>query len=186
MTSSAVTPQTEWLIEQMWGPDQPNVPPQFAIWAIVDAARDQRIYDMVRYSGMERACLYAGQLPDELARAAPYLIRLSRATQFARELLTAAWGQSWGIFLSTRADLGTLRNHFRTFLRVRDEEGRRLVFRYYDPRVFREYLPTCTFPELNAVFGPVDLFYVEGREGQSVLRFRRQNEQLETTTIRVA
>jgi hypothetical protein len=34
----------------------------------------------------------------------------------------------------------------RRFLRVKDEDG--LVFRFYDPRVMRVYLPTCAAGEL--------------------------------------
>ncbi len=175
----------EWLIEHMWGPERPNEPPTSAIWTILDGARHQRVYESVRYSGMERVCLYAGALPRELAEAAPYLVRLSRKTLYAREVLTEAWGNSWGIFFSTSAPLEKLRNHFRSFLRVRDEEGRRLVFRYYDPRVFREYLPTCTIAELNAVFGPVDKFFVEARDTDTVLDYTRVDDQLQTTTFRI-
>jgi hypothetical protein len=43
----------------------------------------------------------------------------------------------------------------RTLLRVRDEAGRTLLFRFYDPRVLRAYLPTCTATEWQSVFGPV-------------------------------
>jgi len=110
---------------------------------------------------------------------------LSQVTQFTRELLTAAWGRSWGIFFSTPAGIDRLRTHFRTFLRVQDEQGRKLVFRYYDPRVFREYLPTCNADELNAVFGPVEEFVVEGQDGRTMARFRRNGAALDRVAIPV-
>jgi hypothetical protein len=172
--------RTDWLVEQLWPEDRPE---GRAIWAILDGARDSRIYDLVRYSRMERACLYAGNHPEELLHAAPHLIRLTPGTQFARELLGAAWGKSWGIFLSTRAALDTLRFHLRGFLRVRDQSGRKLVFRYYDPRVFRDYLPTCTSGELEMVFGPIDSFIAEGRDGTTLLRFQRERGALATRSF---
>jgi len=45
------------------------------------------------------------------------------------------------VFLRTETGIEQLRKHLRGFLRVRDEAGRRLIFRYYDPRVLRVYLP---------------------------------------------
>ena len=36
-----------------------------------------------------------------------------------------------------------LRHHLKGFLRVRGESGQKMMFRYYDPRVLRVYLPTC-------------------------------------------
>ena len=183
MTDTIVA-RNERLVAQLWGKgrDDTKHAPTSAVWAILDGARDPRVFEMVRYSGMERACLYAGPLPDELTRAAPHLIRLSQATQFTSDLLAAAWGKSWGIFFSTSAGLDRLRTHFRTFLRVQDEEGRKMVFRYYDPRVFREYLPTCNADELDAVFGPVDSFLLEGHDGRTMTRFRRDGAALARET----
>jgi hypothetical protein len=47
-----------------------------------------------------------------------------------------------------------------------------MLFRYYDPRVMRTYLPTCNSDELAAIFGPVDSFLVEDESGESILRFQ--------------
>ena len=46
--------------------------------------------------------------------------------------------------------------------------GERVYFRFYDPRVLRVYLPTCSSSELKGVFGPVGRFVVEGPEGQAL------------------
>jgi hypothetical protein len=48
-------------------------------------------------------------------------------------------------------------------LRVETEDGQRLVFRYFDPRVLRVFLPVCTPAEKNDFFGPVYRFFIEGR-----------------------
>jgi hypothetical protein len=88
------------------------------------------------------------------------------------------WGESWGIFVRMN-DPSNLRYHLRTFLRVRDEPGRTLLFRYYDPRVLRVYLPTCRPDELKAVFGPIDSYLTEGEDGQSVIEFEFDGSQLQ-------
>jgi len=37
-----------------------------------------------------------------------------------------------------------------------------LFFRFYDPRVMRGYLPTCSPKQLAEFFGPVDFYIAEG------------------------
>jgi hypothetical protein len=55
---------------------------------------------------------------------------------------------------------------------VRVEAGGTFLFRFYDPRVLRAYLPTCDAGELATVCGPAAMFVVEGERGE-VLRFPR-------------
>jgi hypothetical protein len=55
-----------------------------------------------------------------------------------------------GIFASAREDIEGLRRQLRRLLRVQTEEGKTLLFRFYDPRVLRLYLPSA---EIATVFG---------------------------------
>jgi hypothetical protein len=144
------------------------------IFAVLDGARDKRIEPLVRTSGQDYRCLYSGSLSPRLAAAAPYLIALPspHISGFARALLEQAWGQSWGIFLESAASLMDLRRHFRGFLRVKDESGKFLIFRWYDPRVLRVYLPTCNAEDLRIVFGPVDRFVVEADTPDALIEYR--------------
>jgi hypothetical protein len=75
-------------------------------------------------------------------------------------------------------DPSNLRHHLRKFLRVQDEDGRRLFFRYYDPRVLRAYLPSCTSEELDTVFGPIGAYLAEAADGEALIEFRRRGAQL--------
>jgi hypothetical protein len=52
-----------------------------------------------------------------------------------------------------------------------------MLFRYYDPRVLRSYLPTCTPEELAQVFGPIHSFVMESAEG-ACIEFSRAAGQL--------
>jgi hypothetical protein len=140
--------------------------PQLSVVAVLDGARDERIYRAVYDSRLPYECLFAGDIPYELAQAAPYLVHLDPGAAFTRWLIEEGWGKSFGIFAWTRADTETLRRHFRRLLQIKDEDGRRLFFRYYDPRVLRLYLPTCTAAELHEVLGPLRRLLAEGPEGQ--------------------
>jgi len=155
-----------------------------SLWGILDGARDESIFGRVE-EAQHQCCLYAGTLPWQLQMTAPYLVELP-AQDFTRRLLRSAWGNSWGIFFRSNAPMESLRLHLRTFLRVADQRGRRLIFRYYDPRVMRVYLPTCLPAELRAVFGPIRCYLMESLRGDEVLRFGYRNGALEVTSLPVA
>ncbi|MBL8603331.1 MAG: DUF4123 domain-containing protein [Myxococcales bacterium] len=152
------------------------------LFAVLDAARDPRVLTMVGDTHLPMASLYDGVLGDQLADVAPYLVQLSHHDDFFDLLVSEAWGDSWGVFLRCdRVDFRDLRRHLRRFLRVRDEAGARMLFRFYDPRVLRAFLPVCTVDEATQLFGPIDAFLVEGWEGESLLRITQ-----DATGVRVA
>lgn len=140
-------------------------------WMILDAARDQRIFPMLLECHLDYSCLYSGTLPPLLSMAAPYLLHLEYDYRDTRRFLRHAWGNSWGVVLNCDESLKTLRRHLREFLLVRDPSGQSLLFRYYDPRVLRLYLPTCNRSELETVFGPIERFWTEDDTQHRLLDF---------------
>ena len=151
-------------------------------WMLVDAARDRRIFELLLecfYS--QHSCLFAGPIAAELQVAAPYLVQLSHDDKKTRKFLQMAWGNSWGVFVKCNQRLEILRKHLRTFLLVRDEEGNQLMFRYYDPRILRIYLPTCRVGELETVFGPIERFLMEDEASEGLLEFSFDRKQLVMT-----
>ncbi len=95
--------------------------------------------------------------------------------RFTRRVLLEGWGASWGCFIVAPLELSPLRQHLRSLLRVRTEEGQVLLFRYYDPRVLRAYLPTCSRQELTTFFGPITRFIAEDEGGTAALTFERRH-----------
>ena len=59
-----------------------------------------------------------------------------------------------------------------------DEDGKSLYFRYYDPRVFRVFLPTCDREQLGTMFGPVGRYYVEGEKSDSLVQYSLRDGKL--------
>ena len=165
MTSSS----TERLIASLWPNDDLPTTPQ--VYAVVDGARDRSFEWKIRLSRLEYCCLYAGRLSPELARAAPYLVHLTPKSQFTHELLGNLWGTSWGILTIVPPDctMQQQRRHFRTLLRVTTEDGRILAFRFYDPRVLRIFVPTCTPSELTLLFGPIPQLAAESHDARELL-----------------
>lgn len=147
-------------------------------FAIFDGASVPGLLEKLKEWQPEFECLYRGELQPDLAEAAPYLVGMVPGTEFADWVLANGWGKHWGIFAIAGADLRALRQHFRRFLTVHDESGKPLLFRYYDPRVLRTYLPTCNGGELAELFGPVACYVAEGEDPKTALRFELKGNAL--------
>ena len=65
------------------------------------------------------------------------------------------WHEELGIFIHSRYDFDTVLHHLRHFPVMKDENGKWFFFRFYDPKVLRNYLDViATSPEkLNKFFG---------------------------------
>ena len=134
------------------------------VFALLDAARDRRIYPMLRRRLLNFSCLYAGEIAPELAEAAPLSRCHGAKTLPSRSICwSGAGGTLGGCSSSRQPSCGTCR-HFRRFLLVSDERGQSLVFRFYDPRVLRVYLPTCNREEAEFIFGPIARFVSEDED----------------------
>lgn len=132
------------------------------LYAVLDAARDDRILTLLRESANPARSLLAGVRGDTLSDVAPYLVALAPDDWLLAALVQEGWGQSWGIFLDCPKPFDEVRRHFRHFLRVRAEgEKDFLYFRFYDPRVLGIFLPTCTPEQQREFFGPIQTFWAE-------------------------
>ena len=143
-----------------------------SLFALLDAARDEGVLRAIIQSGFEYQCLFAGRLDPVLQAASPYIVRLLPDSPACQRLVELAWGQAWGLFVAARATLYEVRRHLRTLLRVQTQDHKYLLFRYYDPRVLRSFLPTCDGEQLRQIFGPIERFDLEAEDGSRLLRFR--------------
>ena len=144
-----------------------------ALYAVLDAARDEQVLPFLHGAGVHFQSLYEGLRGEELALVAPYLVALPQDAAPLAELVRERWGDAWGIFLRAEHPFRDVRRHLRRLLRVELDDGARVLFRFYDPRVLRAYLPTCTGDEAAQVFGPLAQYVTEGRRGETALRFQR-------------
>ncbi|XXT23154.1 DUF4123 domain-containing protein [Sorangium sp. So ce429] len=143
------------------------------LYALLDGARDRSISRRIRASELPSRSLYEGERGEELAPFGPYLIELPSAAQVVESWLREDWGNSHGVFLTSKESFAAVRRHLRRFLRVQLEDGREVYFRFYDPRVLRLFLPRCTYEEWIEFFGPVESYFAEAEDGHALLRFRR-------------
>jgi hypothetical protein len=134
------------------------------LFAIVDTARDRRLYDLV-YTALG-ICLFAGDLTPALRGTAPYLVPLSDADELLQTWRREGQGKNWGVFLRSSKESPRIRRHLRRFLLAKLPDDRQVLFRWWDPRVLRVYLPTCSTDELTSWFEDVDEFICETDNGE--------------------
>ena len=141
------------------------------VFTVLDGASVPKLVQSLCEHKPEYCCLYPGELKPDMAAVAPYLVRLEPGKEFTDLVLREGWGAHWGMFVVSTSDLRTLRDHFREFHKVELPDQRTVVFRYYDPRVLRIFLPVCNPAELALFFGPVQRFIVEGEVPETGVRF---------------
>ena len=155
------------------------------VYAVLDGASIENLLPMLYKHEPENVCLYQGDLEPDMAEVAPYLVKLEREAKFTDWLLEIGWGNHYGIFAVAFSDLKQTRQHFRKFLTVYDSNGKPLLFRYYDPRVLRIFLPTCNTQELEQFFGKLDFLFLESEDVKLALKYRFEAVELKQEKIQV-
>lgn len=153
----------ERLFPVLWPEDSDD-----QVFWLMDGARDPAIVSLIEQSALESGCLYAGPLIPRLKAAAPWLVRLAADSPASLALLQKGWGKAWGILLVVPATMAMdqVRRHCKKLLRVRTEDHRVLMFRFYDPRVLSVFLPTSSPDQYQALIGPLRRVVVEEGDGE--------------------
>lgn len=146
------------------------------LYAVLDAARTDRILTVVRESVDPYRSLYEGIDGEALEDVAPYLVELLPNSSLLSRLIEEGWGNRWGIFIEYPGTFKDLRRHLRRFLMVADADTRKkFYFRFYDPVCLREFLPTSTPKQRAEFFGEIRAFCMEDAFMQ-VVRFEPEPE----------
>ena len=153
------------------------------VYALLDGASIDGLRNRLHEMRPPNYCLFPGELEPDVAETAPYLVGLIAGTPFSDWVLKEHFGKHWGIFAQSRQSMTEMRKHFRALVKVHTESGKSLIFRFYDPRVFRRFVPTCNAGELATFFGSVDAFFVEEANGSGMSRFVLENKTLKETKL---
>jgi hypothetical protein len=144
----------------------------------VDAAQDKELaFEARDRFKLPIRMLFQGEAAEYMGDVAPYIVPIDPASEYL-ECWVQRWGKNAGILLTTFADPETLFRHLREIFVVKDEEGQEYFFRYYDPRVLRVFLPTCSPLELGDFFGPISVLVAEGPSMEQCMTFSCQGSRL--------
>ena len=160
--------------------------PGESLCGIVDGARDLELaYEAKCLYEKEIWNLFESDVAEALADVAPYLIMFDPGEGYL-ESWSRRLGKSAGILFMAASDPYKLYAHLRNILIVEDEDNQPYFFRFYDPRVLRIFLPTCTLEQLDEFFGPVHAWICESAEGDGYIEYIRGNRgQLEEKRLAV-
>ena len=153
------------------------------LYCVLDGVMVTDLPKKLRETQVPHHCILTGELTPDMVYAAPYLAYLSPDSKFADQVLSQAFGKSWGIFFQSHRSMLEMRRHFRALHQAFDERGNSLKFRYYDPRVFRAFLPTCNPGELRTLFGDVEQFFVESKDVGGIVRYRLSDGKLDVKEL---
>lgn len=146
-------------------------------YAVLDGAVSPAVLDLLNQSGAYYQSLYEGEQSADVARYGPYLAQMDPGRPFLPFLVKAAWGMFWGIFLASDQSFEDTRKHLRRFLIVDNGSGNKVLFRFYDPRVLRVFLPSCEPAQRKEFFGPVRRFFAETEPDPSLTAFTAEFQQ---------
>ena len=142
------------------------------VYAILDRARDNLIGELVAAASCRHQSLYGGKLAERLEEFGPVLVELQEDHPFTHTIATKGEGQAWGILVLSRFEFDSVRNLLRRLLGVEMPDGGKALFRFYDPRVLRTFLPTCQKEEREMFFGNIiHSYFIESPEKDSQMEF---------------
>jgi len=152
--------------------EDPDEPPR-EVFALLDGAMVRQLPDYLEDEDAEHAPLIPpeNEEPEEITRCT-YLTKVDSAScPVAEWLMSQGWGANWGIWISAPAgtQLDDLMGHLREMAQVRLPDGRIVYFRYYDPRVWRAFFPTCDMPQHQHLFSLQVRYGCESADGTALI-----------------
>lgn len=139
--------------------------PELKCYFILDANKHKYLEPENFHCRIES--LFQGEFAEITKDIAPYLVEVIPYPDDSSEselmglfsdegaMTRFNWHEELGIFIHSRYDFDTVLRHLRHFPVMKDESGKWFFFRFYDPKVLRNYLEViATSPEkLNKFFG---------------------------------
>lgn len=139
--------------------------PELKCYFILDANKHKLLEPESFHCRIEN--LFQGEFAEITKEIGPYLVEVIPYPDYKTEselmglfsdegaMTRFNWHDELGIFIHSRYDFDTVLHHLRHFPVMKDENGKWFFFRFYDPKVLRNYLDViATSPEkLNKFFG---------------------------------
>ncbi|OOF66667.1 DUF4123 domain-containing protein [Rodentibacter sp. Ppn85] len=131
-----------------YGNDTPS--PTLKVYFVLDANKMPFFSSLSLKAKMKS--LFQGKFGEDTAKVAPYLVEVIRDEEHIHSgemmglfslksaLHEFNWEDNLGIFIHSYADFDTVYQHLRKFPMLQDERGKWHFFRFYDPKVLRNYL----------------------------------------------
>ncbi|TQI81695.1 uncharacterized protein DUF4123 [Serratia fonticola] len=123
------------------------------LYAIIDGALEADLQLMLERFNPPHCCLYADPVQPELLELAPWLVMVDQQIE--------AWLETrdtpWGIYLYSKVNIKSLRQHLRKYLHVLiPDQEKPVYFRFYDPRNIWDFLQVLSDWDVHTFLGPIE------------------------------
>ncbi len=169
VSENSDTTVAEFLLKQAESDDS-------KLYAIVDSARNEEVFRYLILGNVKYKSLFEGTMDVQSFVVSGFLVECKKESLLFQWLTTEAWGDSSCIFFTSKSSFEELFSHFQQFNRVKLEDDKVVLFRYYDPRVFRTLLPDYNEIELDTFFGNVQSFFVESEDPGVINVYKKGGE----------
>lgn len=137
--------------------------PELRCYLLLDAAASSDIPICLAGFGASARCLFDGKTRDELEDVAPWLVEIRRHQAVISWYTEEGYGNNWGIFIHSRLELARLKSKLKHFLRVQNEGGEDLFFKFYRPRNLNAILPEFEPEQRASFFSGIEAILAEDR-----------------------
>ncbi len=153
------------------------------LYGIVDSARNEEVFRYLILGNVKYKSLFEGTMDIQSFVVSGFLVECKKDSLLFQWLTTEAWGNSSCIFFTSKSSFEELFHHFQQFNRVKLEDDKVVLFRYYDPRVLRKLLPEYNEIELDTFFGDVQSFFAESEDPDIIDVFQKRTKDGKTVLL---
>jgi len=176
-------------------------PSSSTLYAIIDMASEDEIYDYLLIYEPSHRCLYDGELKVQYEVVSPHIVELKEGCEFTTWFLAQTSEKNQGIFLQSSYDIDALKAHFMHYAIIEIDpndlyetevagefngETTQALFAFYDPRVFTQWMPTLPKEDRETFYTLLESIMVQNpKEEKEFLLYKEQNETLTMETIKI-
>ena len=155
------------------------------LYGIVDSARNDEVFRFLITGDAQYRSLFEGTMDVQSYGVSGFLVECKSESPLFQWMTSEAWGDHCCIYFISEASFDELFEHFQQFNRVYLEDDEVVLFRYYDPRVLRKYLPTCDDEEIDIFFGEVKIYFAESKD-PGIMHIYTKNDRADTGKLHIS
>jgi hypothetical protein len=122
---------------------------------MLDGAQIQNLHVMLRELNIPHVPLFRESPQENILHVTPFIARFSPSEILLNWMAMSPAVLETALLCTSIAPLEETHAHLRRFLLVRDDTGRQMYFRFWDPRVIEPFLKSATPEERRWFCGPI-------------------------------
>jgi hypothetical protein len=140
-------------------------------YLLLDASRSPEIRFVLQTLSDDALCLFDGAAFEDLAEVAPWLVPLSvHNDDVLSWFMDEGYGNDWGLFLLAGHASRRVKTSLKRSIRVSDETGKEMYFKYYRPSVFNTYVPLMEADQASYLLRDIGQVWAEDVDAPNRIR----------------